>query len=157
MADVASRATHFETAMPTAEQPWRPPWVNGRPRRSGAARRPQALRAEGRTCQRMIKAFAELHSHRGGMPTQLGAALAETLKQSEVKPRRPEMKAATTQTEEGVDSETPTPEERPLVEEAAPAAELLRESELSIHLLEPLPREADEVPKSQADTPLNLK
>ena len=57
-----------------------PPWMQGRPRRSSAERRAQARRAEGRTCQSLLKAFAELWGHRGGQPTQLGTALAEAPK-----------------------------------------------------------------------------
>ena len=56
-----------------------PPWASGRPRRTSAQRRAQHLRAEGRVCQRLLRAFAELRSHRGGGPTQLGAALAGIL------------------------------------------------------------------------------
>ena len=51
-----------------------------RPRRSGAARRQQALRAETRRIQRFLKGIQELSSHRGCQPSRLGAALASLLK-----------------------------------------------------------------------------
>ena len=63
---------------PAAWQP-RPPWASRRPRRSAAERRAQALRAEGRVCQRLLTSFSELQSHRGGWPTQLGLAFADAL------------------------------------------------------------------------------
>ena len=57
-----------------------PPWVvGGRPRRSGAARRAQTVRAHARAAQRLIQGFAALHHHRGCQPTELGAALAVVL------------------------------------------------------------------------------
>ncbi len=64
---------------PAAWHP-QPPWASGRPRRSAAERRAQALRAEGRVCQRLLKAFAALQGHRGGWPMQLGEALDTALK-----------------------------------------------------------------------------
>ena len=50
-------------------------------KRSARARREQALRAEARTLQRMVKCMAALSTHRGSQPTQLGAALALALQQ----------------------------------------------------------------------------
>ncbi|CAK0853854.1 unnamed protein product, partial [Prorocentrum cordatum] len=50
-----------------------------RPNRSAAARRAQYRRAECRTVERLLAAFAELRGHRGGAPTRLGAALAAAL------------------------------------------------------------------------------
>ena len=57
-----------------------PPWdVGGRPRRSGAARRAQTVRAHARSAQRLIQGFAALRHHRGCQPTELGAAPAVVL------------------------------------------------------------------------------
>ncbi|CAE8696723.1 unnamed protein product [Polarella glacialis] len=59
-----------------------PPWVSDRPRRAGAARREQELRAQGRSIQRFLRAIDALDSHRGCRPTSLGAALAQVLRRS---------------------------------------------------------------------------
>ncbi|CAE8646148.1 unnamed protein product [Polarella glacialis] len=59
-----------------------PPWVSDRPRRAGAARREQELRAQGRSIQRFLRAIDALDSHRGCRPTSLGAALAQVLRSS---------------------------------------------------------------------------
>ena len=88
-----------------------PPWVvGGRPRRSGAARRAQTVRAHARAAQRLIQGFAALHHHRGCQPTDLGVALAVVLiRQTCAPPSTP----------------TPTPPPRadaaPLVGAAAPS------------------------------------
>ena len=54
------------------------PWLTQRPRRAGANRRAQQLRAEARTVSRLLKCFAQLQ-HRGCSNTILGAALASAL------------------------------------------------------------------------------
>ena len=82
-------------APPTA-RPLQPPWAFGRPRRTGAQRRAQALRAEGRTFQRLLKVFAELQGHRGGQPSQLGTALAAALRHFEPPQPRAEGLSETT-------------------------------------------------------------
>ena len=56
-----------------------PPWHAARPRRSGAARRAQAQRAQGRAVQVLLRCFVQLASHRGCQPTQLGSALSRLL------------------------------------------------------------------------------
>ena len=68
---------------PTMSQaaPRRPPWLDGRTRRSGAQRRAQDMRAEARMVQRLLKCFAQLQ-HRGCGSTALGQALAMALQPS---------------------------------------------------------------------------
>ena len=61
--------------------PRRPPWLDGRTRRSGAQRRAQDMRAEARMVQRLLKCFAQLQ-HRGCGSTALGKALAMALQPS---------------------------------------------------------------------------
>ena len=53
---------------------WRP-----RPRRTAPQRRAQALRAQCRVVQSLLRGFEDLKNHRGCRPTVLGAALAELL------------------------------------------------------------------------------
>ena len=56
------------------------PWLEqGRSRRSGAARRKQAMRAQGRAVQKLLTAFTELDAHRGCKTSDLGSALKEVL------------------------------------------------------------------------------
>ncbi|CAE8632394.1 unnamed protein product [Polarella glacialis] len=57
-----------------------PTWTAGRPRRSGAARRAQQVRAQGRAIQCILGAVDELALHRGCQPSRLGAALAHILR-----------------------------------------------------------------------------
>mmetsp|Transcript_16738 Transcript_16738/g.23039 ORF Transcript_16738/g.23039 Transcript_16738/m.23039 type:complete len:266 (-) Transcript_16738:156-953(-) len=59
---------------------WSPPWRQGRPRRSGAARREQAVRAHARAVQQLLKGCEALEQHRGCQPSRLGAALAGLLR-----------------------------------------------------------------------------
>ena len=51
-----------------------------RPRRTGADRRKQQVRAEGRLVQRLLKCFVELDDHRGCAASRLGRALAVALR-----------------------------------------------------------------------------
>ena len=57
------------------------PWLEGRPRRSGAARREQALRSQARAVQKLLAAFKELDQHRGCKTSKLGLALESALQQ----------------------------------------------------------------------------
>ena len=57
-----------------------PPWMSGRPRRAGAARHQQDLRAEARSIQRILRALDSPEVHRGCRQSRLGAALAEALR-----------------------------------------------------------------------------
>ena len=61
-----------------------PPWTTGRPRRSGAARRAQEVRAQGRAIQKFLGAMEELVLHRGCQPSRLGAVLAQLLRADSV-------------------------------------------------------------------------
>ena len=65
-----------------AAEPFAPPLWRQRPPRSAKERRAQALRAEGRVVQHLLRCIQELSSHRGCRPTQLGTALADLLKVS---------------------------------------------------------------------------
>ena len=56
-----------------------PRWWSARPRRAGAARRAQALRAHGRAVGQLLRAVEALSAHRGGTPTRLALALAAAL------------------------------------------------------------------------------
>ena len=99
-----------------------------RPRRSAADRRAQALRAEGRTCERLIRAFAELRGHRGGQPTLLGAALATPLEVRVASETQPEAKDP-----EGMPTEAGGTVKAPLsgtlIEEDAARSEVFSEEE----------------------------
>ena len=66
----------------TGHQPGSVPWHNQRPRRSGAARRQQELRASTRCIQRILRGVKELNSHRGCQSSKLGSALACLLQDS---------------------------------------------------------------------------
>jgi hypothetical protein len=59
-----------------------PPWWTLRPRRSGAQRRAQKLRQQGRAIQHLLKAFGEITKHRGGELSQLGLAVNLALQTS---------------------------------------------------------------------------
>ncbi|CAK0854495.1 unnamed protein product [Prorocentrum cordatum] len=61
-----------------AAPPWLAASVPARPRRSAAERRAQAMRAQARAAQSLLRAFAPLQ-HRGCRPTLVGTALAEAL------------------------------------------------------------------------------
>lgn len=50
-------------------------------RRSGAARRAQAARADARAVQRLLRGFKELEQHRGCCSSRLGAALSSVLRE----------------------------------------------------------------------------
>jgi hypothetical protein len=72
-----SRASIMEAA---ASAHGAPHWWSARPRRAGAARRAQALRAHGRAVGHLLRAVEALEAHRGGTPTRLAFALAEALR-----------------------------------------------------------------------------
>ncbi|CAE8625761.1 unnamed protein product [Polarella glacialis] len=57
-----------------------PTWTAGRPGRSGAARRAQQVRAQGRAIQCILGAVDALALHRGCQPSRLSAALAHILR-----------------------------------------------------------------------------
>jgi hypothetical protein len=104
-----------------------PPWAaHGRPRRSGAARRAQALRAHARAAQKLIQGFAALHHHRGCQPTALGAALAVALVRQAAPPPRASPTRAGAATDAPTFAPAPAPPPRadaaPLGGAAAPAA-----------------------------------
>ena len=63
-----------------ASSPGASGWWSARPRRAGAARRAQALRAHGRAVGHLLRAVEALEAHRGGTPTRLARALAEALR-----------------------------------------------------------------------------
>ncbi|CAE8595296.1 unnamed protein product [Polarella glacialis] len=67
-----------------------PTWTAGRPRRSGAARRAQQVRARGRAIQCILGAMDELALHRGCQPSRLGAAPAHILRGSAVPKSSPD-------------------------------------------------------------------